>query len=133
MRDTEQILRELRELAGAVHGFGVDDVGRKDFGVAVLAGVEVEHEVGESAFETRAQRPVDGEARAGEFGGAFEVEDAELLAEFPVRLGREIELGRSAPAAGFDVVGLTLADGHAVIRKIRKGCQNFAQAGVGVG
>ena len=73
----EEVLRELGELAGAEEGLGVDHVGRQDFGVAVLAGVEVEHEVGEGALEACSLAVVDDEAGAGDFGGAVEVEDAE--------------------------------------------------------
>jgi hypothetical protein len=43
------------------------------------------------ARSRRAPAPiVDGEACAGELGGAFEVEDAEGFAELPVGLGREV-------------------------------------------
>ena len=68
------------ELAGAEEGLGVDHVGREDLGVAVLAGVEVEHEVGEGALESCSLAEVDDEAGAGDFGGAVEVEDAEGFA-----------------------------------------------------
>ena len=54
VRHAKQILRKLRQLAGAVHRFGIHEVWRQHFGVSVLAGVQVEHEVGESALETRA-------------------------------------------------------------------------------
>ena len=99
LRHLEQVGLELGELAGAVHRFGVDQVGRQDFGVAMLAGVQVEHEVHQGAFELGAEIPVESEAGAGDFGGAFQVEDAELLAELPVRLGGEVELGLACPSA----------------------------------
>ena len=70
---------------------GIDHVGRQDLGVAVLAGVEVEHEVGEGALEACSRAEVDDEAGAGDFGGAVEVEDVEGLAELPVGLGGEVE------------------------------------------
>ena len=64
----------------------------------------------------------------GQFGGALQVEDSQLLAEFPVRLGLEIEMRRRAPAAGFDVIGFALPYRHAGVRNIRDCRQNFAQA-----
>jgi hypothetical protein len=73
----EEVFGELGQLAGAEERLRVDHVGRQDFGVAVLAGVQVEHEVGEGAFEARSLAEVDDEARAGDLGGALEVEDAE--------------------------------------------------------
>ena len=63
----------------------------------MLAGVEVEHEVGEGAFEAGTLAEVDDEAGAGDLGGALEVEDAEGLAELPVGLGGEVEGGDLAP------------------------------------
>jgi hypothetical protein len=41
--------------------------------------VLVEHEADEGALEFGAVAPIDGESGAGDFGGAIEVEDAELL------------------------------------------------------
>jgi hypothetical protein len=52
--------------------------------------VQVEHEADERALQPRACAHVDGEARAAELGGAFEIEDAEGFAEFPVGLGGEV-------------------------------------------
>src|SRR5581483_11501126 len=85
----EEVLRELGELAGAEERPRVDHVRRKDFGIAVLAGVEVEHEVGEGAFEASARSVMQYESRSGDLCGTAEVEDTELFAELPVRLGRE--------------------------------------------
>src|SRR5262249_1768850 len=53
---------------------------------------------GQRPLHARSQVPVDGEARAAEFGRALQVEHAQLRAQFPVRLGGEVELGRRAPA-----------------------------------
>ena len=63
-RDQEQIVRrhrvqvvlELRQLAGAGERRAVDEIGRRDLLVAVLAGVEVEHEAAQRAHQPRAQR-----------------------------------------------------------------------------
>ena len=74
---------------------------RQHFGIAVLARMHVEHEVDEGALQFGAHVPIEREARAGNFGGAFQVEDAQVLAQVPVGLGFEIERGRRAPAADF--------------------------------
>ncbi len=94
----------------------------------MLSRVQIEHEVGESPLQSRTQRPVHGEASARQFGGALQVEDSELLAQFPVRLGLEIEMRRRAPAAGFHVIFRGLSYRDAFVRKVRNGGQNFAQA-----
>ena len=84
----------------------------------MLLGVHVEHEADESAFETRAGAHVDGEASAAEFGCALEVEDAELLAKLPVRLGGEIEIRLFAPGLDGDVVFFGFAGGDFVAREV---------------
>ncbi len=71
MRHAEKIGGKLRQLSRAIHGIGVNHVGRENFRVSVLAGVQIEHEVGESTLQARAQIPVHCKARPGEFGGAL--------------------------------------------------------------
>ena len=84
----------------------------------MLARVQVEHEVHQRAFELRAEIPVDSEAGARDLCSAFEIENAQLLAQFPVRLGSEVELRRRAPAANLHVVFFALADGNAVVGRL---------------
>ncbi len=93
----EKIFGKLGQLAGAEERLGVDHERRQHFLVAVLLGVHVEHEADERALEPRACAHVDGEARAGELGGAFEVENAEGFADFPVRLGRRNRIFSARP------------------------------------
>src|SRR6266511_351773 len=127
----EQDLFKLGQLSRSVHGIGVDQVGRQDLRVAVLAGVQVEHEVHQGALEFGAQVPVERETRAGEFGGALEVEDAKLLAQLPMRLGREVELGRRAQAFDFDVGLFAAADGDRVVRQVGDDGQYVVELFVG--
>ncbi len=101
--------------------------GRQHFGVAVLAGVHVEHEIDERALQLRAQAPVQGEARAGDLGGALEIQDAQFRAQVPVRLGLEIELRRLAHAPHFHVVVGVSAHRHGFVRHIGDAGQQFAE------
>ncbi len=116
--DLEQILLELGKLAGAEQAGGVDQERRQHLGVAVLARVDIQHEVDERPLQLRAHAPVDGKSRAGDFGGTLQVQDAQLRAQVPMRFGFEIELARLAPAADFDVVLGALADRHRFVRNI---------------
>ncbi len=84
-RDAKRVVGELGQLAGAAHGRVLDEVGRGDLGVAVLAGVQVEHELRERARQPRPRAHQHGEARARQPARAVEVEDAERGAEVPVR------------------------------------------------
>jgi hypothetical protein len=126
-------LAELWQVAGAEEGTGVDQAGGKDFDVVVLAGVEVEHEVGQGALEACAGAELQDEAGARDLGGALEIEDAELFADLPVRLGREVEGGDFAPGLLADVVVLGGAGGDGVVGKVGEGLEEFAETEVGIG
>ena len=120
VRAAVEVLGELRKLARAGHRLRVDERRRLYLGEAVLRRVEVEHEVHKPALEPRARALEDGEAALGELDAAFEVHDAERLAELPVRLRLKIELARLAPAAHLYVVVLVLALRHARMRHVRQ-------------
>ena len=53
--DLEEVLLELRQVAGAAQRRRIDEERRLDLGVAVLARVQVEHEVDERARQPRAR------------------------------------------------------------------------------
>src|SRR6185436_17780244 len=116
--DLEQVSLELGQLPGAHQRLAAHHEGRQHLAVAVLAGVEVEHQRDERPLEPRAGAEVGGEARAGELGAALEVEDAEPRSEVPVRLRREVEARRLADDA-LDAVGaLVGAHRHALVRQV---------------
>ena len=108
----EEVFGELGELSGAEERLGVDHVGREDFGVAVLAGVEVEHEVGEGALESRALPIMHNKTGAGDFCGAFEVEDAEALRRSPSGARRGSRRWGACPRVFLRVFVLGLTDGN---------------------
>ena len=89
--------------------------------------MQVEHEADQRAFQPRARAHVDGKTRAAELGGAFEVENAERFAEFPVGLGREVEFGILAPGLDGDVVGFGDAGGHFVAGEVGHAGERQAQ------
>ena len=130
LADLEQVVFELGQLAGAVQRGGVHHERRQNFGVAVLAGVQVEHEVGQRPLQLRAQLPVDSKTRARDLGGALQIQNSQRLSQIPVRLGREIELRRLAPAADFLVVRRRAAHGHARVRHVGNPDQQPAQLAV---
>ncbi len=129
VRHAKEVGGEFRQLSGAVHGLGIHQVRRQNLGVAVLAGVQVEHEVGQRPLQPRSQVPVHREACAGKLGGAFEIEHAQRFAQFPVRLGSEIELRRRAPAPDFDIIFGRLSHGHAFVRQVGDAGENVLQTG----
>src|SRR5207245_8903890 len=72
--------------------------------------------------------PVPGKARAGKLGSALEIEYAKPLANFPMRLGREIKVRRRAPAADLDIMFGSLANGHAVVWDVGNSGKHLVQA-----
>ena len=115
----EEVFGKLGKLAGAKQRFAVDDEGRQDFGIGLLARVQVEHEADQRALQLRAIAPVNGEAGSGDFGGPFQVEDAELRAQLPVRLRLEVERPHLAPLLHFHVAALVGSNRDFIAREIR--------------
>lgn len=84
----------------------------------MLAGVDVEHEVSQGAFEAGANAVVNCKARPGNLRRALEIQNAQARAEVPVGLGRKTKFPRSAPAPDFLVVQGAPPDGHARMRHV---------------
>ena len=108
----EQVFFELRELARAEGGLGVDEKRRQHLRVARLARVQSEHEVDQRALEPRAGSELDRESGAGDLRGAREVEDAEAFADLPVRLRLEGEVPWLSPFPFFSVRGFVGTAGN---------------------
>ena len=123
----EQVLFEFGQLPRAEEAGRIHQEGRQHLGIAVLAGVHVEHEVDERALELRAHAPIEGKARAGDLGRALEIQDAQLRAQVPVRLGLEIEAGRLAHAPHLDVRVRVPAHRHGFVRHVGDAGQNLAE------
>ena len=114
----EEVVGELGQLAGAVEGLGVDHEGREDFGVAVFAGVQVEHEADESALKTGSGAHVDGKARAAELGRPLQIENPQRLAQLPVRPGLKVKDRLFAPSFDGKIIGLGFTRRHFVAGKV---------------
>ncbi len=125
-RDLEEIGLELRQIPGAGQRRGVDHERRLDLAVAVLARVQVEHEVDQGAREPRAGAAQHRESRGRDFRGPLEVENAERFAQIPVRQRLEVERARLTVPANLDVVGRGPADRHARVRQVRQPEQRTA-------
>ena len=68
----DHVLGERGQLARAAHGLGIDHIGREDLGIAA-GGMSIQEEIDHGPFQTGAQAPIDGEAGAGNLGGALEI------------------------------------------------------------
>ena len=92
-------------------------VGHVGFAIAVIADVQVEHELRESAVQPRQVSRQHDEPRSGHAPGSLKIHAAPL-AERDMILGREVELPRNAPPAHFHVGRLVLSVGDARVQDI---------------
>src|ERR1700674_5076102 len=92
----EEIGGELRQLARAGERPGVHQEGRQNFGVAVLACVDIEKEICEGALKASSPALVNGEARAGDLRGGGEIEDAGAFSDLPLWVWRKIKFPQRA-------------------------------------
>ena len=114
----EEVFGKFGQLASAEEGLAVNHERRQHFGIAVFGRVQVKHEADQRPFEPCSSAHVDREPRATQLGCAFQVENAERLAQFPMRLGLEVEFRNFAPGLHCEVVGLGLANRHFVMGEV---------------
>ena len=108
----EQVLLELRQLPGADERAALHQVRHVDFGVAVLARVQVEHELCQRAVQTRdlrAHAPRSAPRRCAPRPSKSSA--AQVLAQVDVIARLEGEAARLAPAAHLEVGALVPPSG----------------------
>ncbi|MNG94387.1 hypothetical protein D3C79_533980 [compost metagenome] len=128
--DLEQVFLELRQLAGALQGRGLHQVRGVVLLVAVLAGVQVDHELRQGAVQAGDRAAQHGKACARQLGGGFEVQATADFAKGDVVLDFKIEGLRRAPTTHFDVVVFAGTDRHAGVRQVGDGQQDAIQLGL---
>ena len=124
----ELIVPEFRQLAGSEHHVVPHQERRIDFGIAMLVGVEVEHELADRALQPRQAFLQHDKTRAAQFCRGLEIHGAERLAEIVVRLWREGIVARRSEHVTLYIALLVEAVGHLVQRQIRnlgKRCGEF--------
>jgi hypothetical protein len=127
--DPEHVVLELGQLPGADQDLAVDDVGGVALGVAVLLGVQVQHELGERPVQPRHRPAQKGEARAREQRSGVEVQP-QRSAQVDMVLDLEVEGARRAPAAHLGVALFAGAHGHAVVRQVGQAQHHVGQLGL---
>ena len=115
----EEVLLELRQLAGAGQRLARHEIRHPGFAVAVLAHVQVEHELRERAMQRRHRSGHHRKARAGKAARRDRIEPAEPLADRHV-IGRlEIETARLAVTANLDIRRRIAPGRHALVQQVR--------------
>ena len=96
-----------------------DQQRRRHFLITEFAGVQVQHEACDGAFQTGQMLLQHDEARTGEFGCGLEIHLTQRFTEIEMFLGFEVQRPRCAEAMTFDIVVFILADRGVVERNIR--------------
>ena len=89
--------------------------------------MKVEHEVDDGSFESCAHALVDGESCSGDLARSFEVEDIEIFAYIPVRLGLKAEFTRFAPLAELHIGCVVSAFLDLCVRNVRHSEQDVSE------
>jgi hypothetical protein len=118
-REPVEIVLELGKLPRAGEGDAIHQVGGRDLEVAVLAGMQVEHEAGQRAHQSGSHAPEHRKARAGELRAGGQIEQVQRRGELPVRPGLEVEPRFLAPGTDHPVRA-GVAVGNALGGKIRQ-------------
>src|SRR4030095_5088849 len=87
--DDVELFLELGKLTRSGHRRAVHDVRRRDFEVAVIPGVEVQHEVLERPHQPCTHSGVDRKSRSRDLGTARQVKETQSGNQLPMRLRGE--------------------------------------------
>ena len=85
-----EVVAELRQLAGVPHRLFLHHRRQVHLRVAVLVDVQLQHEGDQRPLQPRARALQHVEAAAGQLHAALEVDDAQRLAQLPVRLAPRV-------------------------------------------
>ena len=133
--NVEQIFRKLRQLARALQGGVVHNIGRVMLGVAVFQCVRIEHELCQRAVQTGDLSAHNGKSCAGEFCAAFEIQ-TQRFAQIDMVFDFEVKFSRRADFADFDVFGFVFTGGYAFVRQVgyaQQPCVQFFLNGIQIG
>ena len=120
-------------MRGAKHGLVTHQQRRVHFRIAVLLGVQIEHEGHQGALHARQSALQHDKARARHARGGLEIHQAQRLADFEMFFRREArgKGGRRAEAACLDIAMLVTALGHVGARRVGDFEQRLVQLGDG--
>jgi len=120
------VLGQFGKLPGAGHGGGGNEERRRNLGIAMPGGVQVQHELDQGPGQAGARTGQQGKSRAGHARGARKIKQSKRLAQRHVVLGGEIEMPLLAPFADDNIARGIFAHRHAGMRQIRNGQQEPA-------
>ena len=126
----EQVAGEFRQLASAIQGVLVYQVRDIVFAIAMLFGVQIQHELRQGAVQTGQLAFHHHKTRTSQLNGGGKIQPPVHFPQRHVIAHFKIELARRAPAADFNVVVFVTANRHIIMRNIRdrqRDIANFRQ------
>ncbi len=93
------LLFQFGQLTRSRHGGAVGQEGRQDFGITVLLGVQIQHEVDQSPLQPCSLSAQGQKARSGHLGGLAQIQNPQNLTQFPVGTGFESKLRDLSPTS----------------------------------
>ena len=114
------ILLEFRQLRGTVHNVVAHQKRRIDFGVAVPARMQIEHELAKRALKPRKPGTQHDKARAGELGRGCKIHLPERFADIEMLFWCKVEVSLGSEMVPLDIVARVLAVRYIFARHVRK-------------
>ena len=108
---------ELGQLRCADHAIAPDKKRRTDFGATMFACVQIDHEIDQRTFQSRAGAGETDEIAAAQLRRALEIKNFQFLAKRHV-IGRVTQLRFLSPAADYAIAARVFADRNALVRQI---------------
>ncbi|MPN13749.1 hypothetical protein SDC9_161074 [bioreactor metagenome] len=87
--------------------------------------MNIQHEIINGTFQTRAQSLVEGKSGASYFGSTFEIKNAQPFTNVPVCFRLKTEFCRLAPFAYYRIITVILANRHIICRHVWNGQKNI--------
>src|SRR5260370_30869088 len=110
---------KLRQLSRANHAIAPDEKRRTDFGVAVLAGVQVEHKIDQRPLEFRTSAGKTNESAPAQLRRTLEIENFQFLAERDMIERSAAEFRFGPPLSNQFIRARVFAGWHARVRQVR--------------
>ena len=109
-------------MPGPEGSLGAHQQRRRAFGVALLAGLEIQHELRQRTMQAGYPSAQEGESRAGHLRAGFEIQP-QRGADIGMLLRIEIESGLLAPGRNLDIAAFVFTGRHVGGRNVGQGGQ----------
>src|SRR5690242_14250695 len=100
----KEILFKLRKLAGPGHGETIHHERWQHFSISMLGCMQIKHIVDQGSFEPGAGAGHDRKPGSRDLRGSIEIQDAEVLSDFPMGFGGTGKRRDGTPSTNLDIL-----------------------------